>query len=85
MHTPTIRLSVIALAAALGATAAYMAPARSQVQATPSFVPIGVATTGNTSTAWFHEPSSRQALACQTVNTPNAGLSGIQCVSTKLP
>ena len=58
--------------------------ARSQVQALPSFVPIGVSSSGNTSTVWFHEPSSRQALACQTVQQ-SSGLASIQCVATKLP
>jgi hypothetical protein len=33
---------------------------------------------------WFHEPSSRQALACQTVNQ-GAGLASIQCARTTLP
>ncbi len=85
MHTPSIRLSAIALLAVL-ALAAFLAPmAKSQIQAAPSYVPIGVSSSGNTSTVWFHEPSSRQALACQTTVTPGSGLSSIQCVATKLP
>ena len=67
------------------AIAAVLAPsARSQVQALPSLVPIGVSSSGNGSTAWFHEPSSRQAIACQTVQQ-GAGIASIQCVATKLP
>lgn len=67
------------------ALAALLAPvARSQIQATPSYVPIGVSSSGNTSTVWFHEPSSRQALACQTVQQ-GSGVASIQCVATKLP
>lgn len=63
-----------------------MAPAaRSQVQAQPSYVPIGVSASGSSSTAWFHEPSSRQALACQTVSGSGGELSGIRCVATKMP
>jgi hypothetical protein len=36
------------------------------------------------STVWFHEPATRQAVACQTASQ-GTGLSGIQCISTKLP
>lgn len=63
---------------------ALASSARSQVQATPSFVPIGVSSSGAGSTVWFHEPASRQTVACQTVQQ-GAGLSGIQCVAAKLP
>jgi hypothetical protein len=67
------------------ALAAVLAPgARSQVQATPNFTPIGVSSSGNTSTVWFHEPSSRQALACQTVQQ-GTSVTSIQCVVAKLP
>lgn len=70
---------------AAAAMAAVLAPtARSQVQATPSYVPIGVSSSGGTSTVWFHEPSSRQALACQTVQQ-GTGITGIHCVAAKLP
>lgn len=86
MSMPSIRLSAIALFAALILMTAYLSPlAKSQIQATPSYVPIGVASSGNTSTVWFHEPFSRQALACQTVVTASMGLSSIQCVAAKLP
>lgn len=67
------------------ALSAVLAPlARSQIQATPSYVPIGVSASGNTSTVWFHEPSSRQALACQTVQQ-GSSVSSVQCVAVKLP
>jgi len=85
MRRPSVRLSVIALLAA-SALAVVLSPlARSQIQASPSYVPIGVASNGSTSTVWFHEPYTRQALACQTVVTPNTGLSSIQCIAVKLP
>jgi hypothetical protein len=35
--------------------------------------------------AWFHDPSSGRAIACQTVGSASAGLTGIQCVAAKLP
>jgi len=85
MSKPSVRLSAIALLAALVLAVVLSPLARSQIQATPSYVPVGVSSSGSTSTAWFHEPSARQALACQTVVTPNTGLSSIQCVATKLP
>lgn len=59
--------------------------ARSQINATPSWVPIGVSSSGNASTAWFHEPSSRQTLACQTIAAQGSGITGIKCVTAKLP
>jgi hypothetical protein len=82
---PSARRSVIAFFVALVLAAVLSPLARSQIQAAPSYVPIGVASSGSTSTAWFHEPSTRQALACQTVVTPNTGLSSIQCIAAKLP
>jgi hypothetical protein len=59
--------------------------ARSQINASPALVPIGVSASGNSSTVWFHEPSSRLAVACQTASAGGATLSAIHCVSTKLP
>lgn len=70
--------------AALALTAALTPFARSQIQATPSYVPIGVSSSGSGSTVWFHEPSSRQALACQTVQQ-GSSISSVQCVVAKLP
>jgi hypothetical protein len=59
--------------------------ASSQIRANPSYLPIGASSSGNASTVWFHEPSTGRALACQTVVTAGSGLTGIQCVATKLP
>ncbi len=59
--------------------------ASSQINASPALVPIGVSSSGNSSTVWFHEPHSRIAVACQTVAGQGPGLSSIQCVTTKLP
>jgi hypothetical protein len=59
--------------------------ARSQINAAPSWVPIGVSASGNASTVWFHEPSTRQAVACQTVAGSGGGVSSIQCVAARLP
>jgi hypothetical protein len=59
--------------------------ASSQIRANPSYLPIGASASGNASTAWFHEPSTGRALACQTVVTAGSGLTGIQCVATRLP
>ena len=69
----------------LAAAAFYSGQARSQINATPSWVPIGVSSSGGASTAWFHETSSRQAVACRTVEGQSGNLSGIQCVVGKLP
>ena len=84
MSTRTIGLVAIGSLAALAVAAVLVPVARSQIQAAPSYVPIGVSSSGNASTVWFHEPSSRQALACQTV-AQGTGLSSIKCVATKLP
>lgn len=84
MQIPSLRFSLIVASGLIGVAALLSPLAKSQVQAAPSYIPIGVSSAGNTSTAWFHEPYSRQALACQTVNTA-AGLSNIQCVAAKLP
>lgn len=75
-------LAVILIAAA-GLPSAHSQPQVS-LQAEPPYLPMGVSSSGGTSTAWFHEPSSRTALACQTVQT-GGNLSNIQCVKTRLP
>lgn len=82
--TRTSTLVIVALSLA-GAAALWAPSARSQMSAMPSWIAIGVATSGNGSTAWFHEPSSRQALACHTVPSGPAGAASIQCVMAKLP
>ena len=84
MSKRTFAVVSVASLATLVLAAVLPTSARSQVQALPSFVPIGVSSSGNTSTVWFHEPSSRQALACQTVQQ-GSGLASIQCVAIKLP
>ncbi|MBX3607749.1 MAG: hypothetical protein KF788_20920 [Piscinibacter sp.] len=84
MNSRTFALAAAGTTAALLLAAALAPVARSQVQAAPSYLPIGVSASGNTSTVWFHEPSSRQVLACQTV-TQGGGVSGIQCATTRLP
>jgi hypothetical protein len=80
-------LGLVAVGSIAGlALAAAMGPvAQSQVLATPSYVPIGVSSSGSGSTVWFHEPSSRQVLACQTPGPQGAGAPSIQCVASKLP
>lgn len=84
MTSRSLRTSLV-LGLGLVLAVALLSPlAKSQMQAAPSYLPIGVASAGNTSTAWFHEPYSRQVLACQTVSTA-AGPSAVQCVSAKLP
>ncbi len=85
MPSPTSLRLPAALAVALVALAAFWGTgARSQVQALPSYVPVGVSASGSGSTVWFHEPSSRRAVACQTVGSGTT-LTGIQCVSANLP
>lgn len=59
--------------------------ARSQISASPTLTPIGVSSSGTSSTAWFHDKAAGQAVACRTVDTKDAGLSGIQCVAARLP
>jgi hypothetical protein len=85
MSRSTLGLIAVGTVAAVAAVAALAPVARSQIQAMPSYVPIGVSSSNGVSTAWFHEPSSRQALACQTVATADAGPAAIKCVGTKLP
>ena len=83
-RTRTRWLVIVALS--LAGTAALWAPsARSQMSAMPSWIAIGVAASGSGSTAWFHEPSSRQALACHAVTGGPPGAASIQCVMAKLP
>ena len=84
MKARTLGLVAAGSLVALCVAVALPPSAHSQIQASPSYVPAGVAASGSTSTIWFHEPSSRQAVACQTVGQ-GSSLSGIQCVSAKLP
>lgn len=77
------RFSVAAVVLALVAAAVFIPSARSQIQVTPSLLPIGVASAGNTSMVWFHEPASGKVVACQ--STGGASLTGVQCAVGKLP
>jgi hypothetical protein len=82
-RTRHIAFASIAAATGLGAVALLAPEAHSQVQATPSYVPIGVSASGSGSTVWFHEPFSRQALVCHSSGS-GAGLAA-QCITVKLP
>lgn len=84
MNNRTLGLVAASSFASFALAGVFMPAARSQVVAIPSYVPIGVSASGSSSTVWFHEPSTRQALACQTVQQ-GSGVSSIQCVSAKLP
>ena len=77
------RLSIVTALFALAAAAVFIPSARSQIQVTPSLLPIGVASTGNTSMVWFHEPSTGRVVACQ--STGGASVTGVQCAVGKLP
>lgn len=82
-----MRKAVLGAIAAISATVAvamFAVPARSQIVASPSFVPIGTSSSGSGSTVWFHEPSSRQVVACQAASQGAGGLS-IQCARAALP
>ncbi|MBK6787117.1 MAG: hypothetical protein KBF65_16025 [Rubrivivax sp.] len=81
------RLSCAALAAARSLTGVLtIAPqARSQIDAAPSWVPIGSSASGSSSTVWFHEPASRRTVACQTTAGADGRLADVSCVSGKLP
>ncbi|MDB5893351.1 MAG: hypothetical protein JWQ88_882 [Rhodoferax sp.] len=81
-HIGILAIAAVAVPAALF----FAAPsANSQIRANPSFQVIGASASGNSSTAWFHDPSSGRAIACQTVVSAANGLTGMQCVSAKLP
>jgi hypothetical protein len=80
-RTPAALL-LVAVLAVFGFMLAWTRPAESQIQVSPSFVPVGVAASGNTSTAWFQHPASGRVVACQVLQTP-AG--GIHCTEGRLP
>lgn len=91
MKPHAFRVSVLAVGAAALALALFFfllpSAASQALLISPNLNPIGVGAAGNNSTVWFHEPSSGRVTACQTISGSgqNAGLSGIQCVATKLP
>jgi hypothetical protein len=81
-----IRLAAVAAVALAGVAALIVPPlARSQVQATPAYLPIGVASAGNASMVWFHEPSTGRVLACQASAGAGGAVSPIQCTTAKMP
>lgn len=83
-----VRLAAAA-ALSLAGLAALVVPllARSQgpVQAAPNFLPMGVASAGNASMAWFHEPSSGRVMACQASAGAGGAISAVQCTTAKMP
>lgn len=83
MNRIVLGASAVAAGLVVIGAAVFSPAATSQIQATPSYVPIGVSAGGNSSTVWFHEPSSRQAVACQTVGQGSSF--GIQCTRATLP
>jgi hypothetical protein len=76
-------LMAVAALLAVAVTAGWSLSARSQINAAPSWVPIGVASSGGGSAVWFHESSSRRVLACQTAGSPIAPT--LHCASATLP
>jgi hypothetical protein len=85
MNTRTARIAGVAVLA-IAAMAAFAQPAtRTPIQAAPSYVPVGVASSGNATTAWFHNPSSGSVLACHAGAVSGGSPAPIQCVSAKLP
>lgn len=85
MTTRTLQFLAAGAVALAGLAVLWSPIARSQINAAPSWSPIGVSASGSASTVWFHEPSTRQTVACQTVAAPGSGLASIQCVTAKLP
>lgn len=87
MQASHVRYAAIALAAGAALTLSLLPTAQSQMRASasPSVLPVGVSASGTTSTAWFHDPSTGRAIACQTTGTVQGSPSGIHCVATKLP
>jgi hypothetical protein len=77
---------VLAASAALLAVAiagGWSLTARSQINAAPSWVPIGVAANGSGSAVWFHETSSRRVLACTTAGSGAA--TTVHCATATMP
>lgn len=79
-----VRWSLVAIGCAAAAVVVWPR-AYSQINASPNWVPIGVSASGSGSTVWFHEPSSRQAMACRTVDGPAGANTAVACAATRLP
>ena len=69
----------------IGFAIASQAQSQSQFNASPNWVPIGVASGAGSNVAWFHEPSSRQALACRLVEGQGGNPPALVCTSGRLP
>ena len=85
MHKQYNSWAIVAVGVVVVASLAAVNAAYSQVNASPSWTPIGVSSSGTSSTAWFHELSSRQVVACRTLEAPGGNLSSVKCVSAQLP
>jgi len=85
MSSNFIRILGVTVLATVGWVAVAQPTLKPQIQAAPSYIPVGVAASGNASTAWFHNPSTGMVLACQSGAGSGASLTGIQCVTAKLP
>lgn len=70
----------LGLAVVLG-WAVWHVDAASQIQVGPAYTPIGVASSGNGSAAWFHHPASGRVVACLAA----PGAAGVQCAEGRLP
>lgn len=80
-HLSRFRVPAMALAAvsAVALGVLLVPSAQSQIRANPSYQPVGVSSSGNGSTAWFHDPATGRAIACHMAAGP------IQCQAAKLP
>lgn len=85
MKTALSRYGIPLIVAVFASIAICIPIAKSQVLASPSYQSIGVASTGNSSMVWLHEPASGRVVVCQSVAAPGAGLTGAQCAVAKLP
>lgn len=73
--------AVAVLAGGIVLTFSMQRSAESQVQVAPTYAAVGVATSGGTSTAWFHHQATGRVVACQLVS----GGAAIQCTEGRLP
>lgn len=85
MNRSSIRVLAFSFLATMGLAAFLLPVARSQIQVAPSYIPIGVASSGSSSMVWFHVPTSGTVLVCQSESNTGTPLTGIRCVATRLP
>ena len=83
MEKTSARITIAALVI-VALSVALLPFARSQIQVAPAFNPMGVAASGATTMAWFHNPATGTVMACQASPGGGGGITGIQCVSSKL-